>query len=122
MGLSDVYPYNREFPISVSLPSQVNWTDSTLTNTPLSTLFDNNSVAMRQNNIETTLEAPLHCNDFILPMNKDIRKVVTLLQGGSGEGASPSPTRTSGLPSPPRRPARCWDRTSSPPPPPSSSM
>ena len=84
VGLSDVYPYNREFPISVSLPSQVNWTDSTLTNTPLSTLFDNNFVAMRQNNIETTLEAPLHCNDFILPMNKDIRKVVTLLQGGSG--------------------------------------
>jgi hypothetical protein len=84
VGLSDVYPYNRELPISISLPSQVNWADSTLTNTPLSTLFDNNYVAMRQNNVETTLEAPLHVNDFILPMNKDIRKVITLLQGGSG--------------------------------------
>jgi hypothetical protein len=84
VGLSDVYPYNRELPISNSLPTQVNWTDSSLTNMPLSTLFDNNYVAMRQNNVETTLETPLHVNDFILPMNKDIRKVITLLQGGTG--------------------------------------
>ena len=84
VGLSDVFPYNRELPISVTLPSQVGWSDSTLMNTPLSTLFDSNYVAMRQNNVETTFEVPLHTNDFILPMNKDIRKQIQLQQGGVG--------------------------------------
>ena len=34
--------------------------------------------------METVFEAPLHTNDFILPVNRDIRKQVQLLQGGSG--------------------------------------
>jgi hypothetical protein len=62
----------------------VDWSDSTLTNIPLSTLFDSNYVAMRQNNVETTFEVPLHTNDFIMPMNKDIRKQLRLQQGGTG--------------------------------------
>jgi hypothetical protein len=84
IGLSDVFPYNRQIPISTTLPSQVGWSDATLSNTPLATLFDSNFVAMRQNNVETVFEAPLHTNDFIMPVNRDIRKQVQLLQGGSG--------------------------------------
>jgi hypothetical protein len=84
VGLSDVFPYNRQFPIALAFPSQVSWPDSTLTNSPLATLFDSNYVAMRQNNVETTFEAPLHVNDFILPMNKNIRKRIQLLQGNTG--------------------------------------
>lgn len=84
VGLSDVYPYNRELPVAIPLPRLVSWPDSGLANIPLATFFDSNYVAMRQHNVETTFEAPLHTNDFILPMNKDIKKVVTLLQGGTG--------------------------------------
>ncbi len=84
IGLADVFPYNRQVPISTTLPSQVGWPDATLANTPLATLFDSNYVAMRQGNVETVFEAPLHTNDFILPVNRDIRKQIQLLQGGSG--------------------------------------
>jgi len=84
VGLADVFPYNRQLPISTTLPSQVGWLDSTLTNLPLSTLFDSNYVAMRQSNVETVFEVPLHTNDFILPLNRDIRKQIQLLQGGTG--------------------------------------
>lgn len=87
VGLEDVYPYNREIPISTTLPAQSNWSDATLTNTPLASVFDSNYVAMRQNNVEDTFEVPLHTNDFIPPMNKDFRKeieFVTPADGGRG--------------------------------------
>ncbi len=87
VGLDDVYPYNREIPIATTLPALVNWPDATLTNTPLSSVFDSNYVAMRQNNVEHTFEMPLHTNDFIPPMNKDFRKelqFVTATSGGRG--------------------------------------
>lgn len=87
VGLEDVYPYNREIPISTTLPALVNWPDATLTNTPLASLFDSNYVAMRQNNVEHTFEVPLHTNDFIPPMNKDFRKelqFITATSGGRG--------------------------------------
>ena len=84
IGLSDVFPYNRELPLSTVLPTQVGWPDSTLTNLPLSSVFDSNYVAMRQNDVETVFETPLHTNDFIPPMNRDIRKQIQLLQGGTG--------------------------------------
>jgi hypothetical protein len=89
VGLEDVYPYNREIPISTSLPSLVNWSDATLTNTPLASLFDSNYVAMRQNNVEHTFEVPLHTNDFIPPMNKDFRKEIQFITTtGGGRGFS----------------------------------
>lgn len=83
IGLADVYPYNREFPISAALPSQPSWHDETLTNSPLATFFDSNFVAMQQNNVEHTFLAPLHTNDFIPPINKDIRRVVRFTATGS---------------------------------------
>jgi hypothetical protein len=89
VGLEDIYPYNREMPISTALPSLVNWSDATLTNTPLSSLFDSNYVAMRQNNVEHTFEVPLHTNDFIPPMNKDFRKELQFItSSGGGRGFS----------------------------------
>ena len=76
IGLTDVYPYNRELPLIISLPKQSGWLDSTLENDAVATFFDSNYVAMRANNVETTFLAPLHTNDFIPPINKDIRKTV----------------------------------------------
>lgn len=85
VGLKDVYPYNRELPITVMLPSQINWNDATLANAPLASFFDSNFVAMRVNNVEHTFLAPLHTNDFIPPVNRDIRKTVRFLTtGGRG--------------------------------------
>jgi hypothetical protein len=87
VGLEDVYPYNREVPISTTLPALVNWPDATLTNAPLASLFDSNYVAMRQSNVEHTFEVPLHTNDFIPPMNKGFRKelqFITAATGGRG--------------------------------------
>ena len=87
VGLEDVYPYNREIPISTTLPALVNWSDATLTNTPLASLFDSNYVAMRENNVEHTFEVPLHTNDFIPPMNKDFRRELQFITStGGGRG------------------------------------
>lgn len=82
VGLEDVYPYNRELPIITTLPSQISWNDSDLENIPLETFFDDNFSTMRQANVEDTFEAPLHTNDFIVPVNKDIRKEIQFLTAG----------------------------------------
>ena len=83
VGISDVYPYNREVPIVTTLPSLVNWSDSQLVNDPVATFFDSNFVTMTQNNVEHTFEAPLHTNDFIPPINKDIRRIVQFVTPNS---------------------------------------
>ena len=88
VGLEDVYPYNREFPISTALPALVGWSDATLVNAPLASLFDSNYVAMRQNNVEHTFEVPLHTNDFIPPINKDFRKDIQFISTGGARGFS----------------------------------
>jgi hypothetical protein len=85
VGLKDIYPYNRELPIATTLPSQLGWSDSTLANTPLASFFDSNYIAMRVNNVEHTFLSPMHTNDFIPPINKDIRKSVRFVAtGGRG--------------------------------------
>jgi hypothetical protein len=82
IGLSDVYPYNRELPIITQLPAQLAWNDAGLNNEALATFFDSNYVAMRQNDVETVFLAPMHTNDFIQPVNRDIRKIVQFLTTG----------------------------------------
>lgn len=84
IGLSDVYPYNRELPIITTLPAQPSWPDSGLTNTALAAFFDNNYVAMRADNVEDTFNVPLHTNDFIPPLNKDTRKTVAFTAVATG--------------------------------------
>jgi len=84
VGLSDVYPYNRELPIAATLPAQPSWPDATLTNTPVASFFDSNYVAMRADNVEDTFNVPLHTNDFIPPLNKDTRKAVTFTAAATG--------------------------------------
>jgi hypothetical protein len=91
IGLSDVYPYNRELPIIATLPAQQGWNDSQLQNSPVATVFDSNFVAMRQNNVEHTFTAPLHTNDFIPPVNKDTRKTVRFLNAGARGFAQATP-------------------------------
>lgn len=91
VGLQDIYPYNRELPIAIMMPSQSGWNDATLTNEPLASFFDSNYVAMRFNNVEHTFLAPMHTNDFVPPVNKDIRKTVRFLTqatGGRGWGTA----------------------------------
>ena len=92
IGLTDVYPYNRELPIITMLPSQSGWNDATLTNTPLASFFDSNYVAMRADNVETVFLVPLHTNDFIPPYNKDTRKTIQFVTASTQRGfASATP-------------------------------
>ena len=87
IGLQDVYPYNRELPIVTTLPSQASWNDATLNNSPLASFFDSNYEAMRMNNVEDTFLVPLHTNDFIPPVNRDLRREVQFVTAG-GRGFS----------------------------------
>src|SRR5579863_194795 len=87
VGLKDIYPYNRELPIITMMPAQGSWNDAGLTNSPLATFFDSNFVAMRVNNVEHTFLAPMHTNDFIPPVDRDIRKTIrpiSVATGGRG--------------------------------------
>jgi len=84
VGLQDIYPYNRELPITIMMPAQPGWSDATLANAALETFFDSNFVAMRVNNVEHTFLAPMHTNDFIPPINKDIRKSVRFIAVSTG--------------------------------------
>lgn len=84
IGLSDVYPYNRELPIITQLPAQPSWSDAGLTNLPIASFFDSNYVAMRADNVEDTFEVPLHTNDFIPPINKDLRKTIAFTAVATG--------------------------------------
>lgn len=76
VGISDVYPYDRELPVVTVLPSLLNWNDADLANTPLASFFDSNYVAMQLDNVEDTFLVPMHTNDFVPPMNKDTRKTI----------------------------------------------
>lgn len=78
VGLQDVFPFNRQFPISPTMPSLANWSDAELKNQALGSEFDSNFVAKRFNNIEHTLGTRLHTNDFITPLHGYIRRKVQL--------------------------------------------
>jgi hypothetical protein len=91
VGLEDVYPYNRELPIITTLPSQISWNDGDLQNIPLETIFDDNFSTMRAANVEDTFLAPLHSNDFIVPVNHDIRKEIQFLTAGKRGWATAIP-------------------------------
>ena len=82
-GLSDVFPYNRELPLSVSMPAQLGWNDADLVNEPIASFFDSNFVTMRVNNVEHTFLIPLHTLDFIPPVNRDIRKTIQFVTTGA---------------------------------------
>lgn len=90
-GLSDVFPYNRELPISVSLPAQLGWNDATMINEPIASFFDNNYTAMRVNNVEHTFLIPLHTMDFVPPINRDIRKTIRFITAGARGFAKATP-------------------------------
>jgi hypothetical protein len=77
-GIRDVYPFNRELPISTSLPAQSSWKDSDLVNQPITVQFDTNYEAKRQSNVEHTVKVPLHTNDFIEPLTGWKRKTIRL--------------------------------------------
>lgn len=70
VGLADVFPYNRQLPVSISLPTLTAWPDSTLLNNPVSSVFDSNFVGKQFENVENTFEVPLHTNDWIDSLNK----------------------------------------------------
>lgn len=85
VGLKDIYPYNRELPISTLLPAQPTWNDAELANQAVSNYFDGNYEAKRFNNVEHTFITPLHSNDFIEPVGGWKRKKLKLsFQSGRG--------------------------------------
>ncbi len=86
VGLQDIYPYNRQLPMSVSLPALITWPDSTLVNGPVESFFDSNFVAKKFQNVEHTFEVPLHTNDYIDPFNKDKRKSIEFTTQGGQRG------------------------------------
>lgn len=86
IGLADVFPYNRQLPVSTSLPALTAWADSGLTNLPVASFFDSNFVGKQFLNVENTFEVPLHTNDWIDPFNKDKRKSITLFANAAQRG------------------------------------
>lgn len=86
IGLADVFPNNRQLPVSVSLPALTAWPDAGLTNLPVASFFDSNFVGKQYLNIENTLEVPLHTNDWIEPFNKDKRTTIQLSSNAAQRG------------------------------------
>jgi hypothetical protein len=78
VGLQDVFPFNRQFPISPTMPALADWSDAELKNQALGSEFDSNFIAKRFNNIEHTLGTRLHTNDFITPLHGYIRRKIQL--------------------------------------------
>lgn len=78
VGLQDVFPFNRQHPISTSLPSLVSWNDAQLKNQALTSEIDGNYIAKRFSNIEHTLSSRLHTNDFIAPLHGYMRKKIRM--------------------------------------------
>lgn len=85
-GLRDVYPYDRELPISTTLPAQASWSDATLLNQPVASFFDSNFVGKAFQNVQHTFEVPAHGNDFIEPVADGKRKSfqLSVISGGRG--------------------------------------
>lgn len=92
-GITDVFPFNRELPLSPALPSQISWRDSDLANQSLSAQFGSNYEAKRQFNIENVIKVPLYTNDFIEPLTGWKRKTLTL-QSEGGRGFSSATPHT----------------------------
>lgn len=69
VGIKDVFPFNRNLPLSTTLPSLETWRDSDLANIPISGEFSGNYYAKRYKNVEHTFEVALHTNDFIEPVH-----------------------------------------------------
>ena len=86
IGLADVYPYNRQLPMSISLPSLVAWPDSTLFNEAVASFFDSNYVGKQYANVETTFEVPVHTNDWIDPFTKDKKKLIQFISQAAQRG------------------------------------
>lgn len=78
VGLQDVFPFNRQFPISPTLPALPNWSDADLKNQALGAEVDANFIAKRFNNVQHTLSTNLHTNDFIQPLHGFLRRKIRM--------------------------------------------
>lgn len=88
VGIRDIYPYNRELPLSTVLPSLVSWSDSDLTNQSLSGDMSSNYEVKQASNVEHTIPVQLYTNDFIEPVTGYKRKKLRLLAKSGGRGFS----------------------------------
>lgn len=86
VGLQDVFPFNRQFPISPTLPALPNWSDADLKNQALGGELDSNFVAKRFGNVEHTLGARLHTNDFIAPLHGCLRRKIRMTNKAGRRG------------------------------------
>jgi hypothetical protein len=85
-GIKDIYPYDRELPISTQLPAQVSWTDATLLNQAVQGFFDSNFIAKVNQNVEHTFYVPVHTNDFVELISDDKRKSFQLSTESGSRG------------------------------------
>lgn len=88
IGIRDIYPYNRELPVSTVLPSLVSWSDADLTNQSLSGDISSNYEVKQASNVEHTIPVQLYTNDFIEPVSGYKRKKLRLLAKSGGRGFS----------------------------------
>ena len=88
VGLQDVFPFNRQFPIAPTLPSLASWSDAELKNQAMAGDFDGNYTAKQFNNIGHTFLTKLYTNDFISPINGFIRRKIRMITKAGQRGFS----------------------------------
>jgi hypothetical protein len=86
VGIRDIYPYNRELPISTILPALVSWSDSDLANQSLSSDHASNYETKQASNVEHTIPTQLYTNDFIDPVASFKRRKLRLLSKSGSRG------------------------------------
>lgn len=78
-GITDVFPYDRQFPVASTLPSRAQWSDVDLKNNPIG-VSESNFQSKRQDNTQVTFQVPLRTNDFVPPLQGSLHRRVALLE------------------------------------------
>ena len=88
VGLQDVFPFDRQFPIAPTLPALASWSDASLKNQAMDGDLTGNYKAKQYNNVAHTFLARVHTNDFITPINGFLRKKIRMLTKTGNRGFS----------------------------------
>lgn len=86
VGIKDIYPYNRQIPISTLMPNLITWSDSDLTNQSLTGDIAANFEVKQASNIEHTIPVVVYTNDFIEPIASYKRKKFKLTAKSGARG------------------------------------
>ena len=88
VGLQDVFPFDRQFPIAPTLPALASWSDASLKNQAMDGDLTGNYKAKQYNNVAHTFMARVHTNDFITPINGFVRKKLRMMVKTGNRGFS----------------------------------